>query len=1807
MEVHSMRLDHGPIQTNNMSYPQRQPQNHRPNHSQSTHATAELYKPSRSPLSNTRCPFPMSPQLQQTSTNINQVQVSQRYPSQGPTAPVPTSAAPPNHMGGVGPGPIYHRLYRHQNRISLLPTEYGPGGRPRDAVGLLGTAGLGGAAAQTPGQSIVCLDGGSATPPGNVAQGQQPLKKIRLTDKESFQPLLIDIRPPGAYNPQVEAISPIFAEQTSQEDQAFKTTKDELIQQIGKVDREIAKAESKIAILKKKQAELEEIANKPAVKSEVEEDTQPKHQSWPQKIYAENRKKAQSAHAQLDPLGPKVEWPLYNQPSDTSVYHENKRRNMLFKKRLVEYFKVSHAEKYARNNNLAATYSKMMQEWIRKVDKLECSTKRKVKDAKNREFFEKVFPELRKQREDKERFGLRFNRVGARVKSEADMEEIMDNLQEQALEDKKMRSYAVIPPILLDPKDRRVRYQNNNGFVEDMEAVYKSRQYLNVWTPMEKEIFKDKYLLHPKNFGVIASYLDRKSVSDCVQYYYLSKKTEGYKQLLRKTRRERLRERLRSTRNQPSKGGGSNTSVVDILTTGVTTRLQREQQQRTGSGTARGVDPSTVAVTASSADPSTSSTTTSPPPSTTTASSPMSACGTTTTTTTTTTANGLAASTSSTPSAEWAGPRATSLTSQPTPSSSGTSTVAVSTSTSVISSVTSSGVCTLSTTPNANLSGGGGSSAATDAAPATEDIKPVVKFSDFNSFEDYNNRKFYGGNSASDGGGGDNKGTTDKGAGCSEPVGGLLGAAIKKEVMDSTPDSISDQATSATAALTENKKKKERRKDKENASVETSDEETSAQDNRGAAGSCAVCHVRLEPQLHSRPLQPSHAAQYGLREDQVAANARVCNTCRCKCVRSRYTHCPLPNCPNARGRVKRLRSFPYRLQELPADVRDPILAEFRIPSGVTKCCSACFNRVQRRLGPAEEWPDDDVNRLKTALTELGANWQSVGERLDKPPHQVRSFYAANRKRLNLEGCLGDRKPTLTDEEESGSSTSSCEEPLRERHSSDTTSAAESPPVSQGQGQGATKKEDYDSSATETADEAQTPDHYQATITPVSNDYQARPNTSPLSVKELVMNELLMNVIEKSLNKNPQNVAGGGGAIAPTISSILNNDSNEVTIVSEYNLGGVARTQPARTTTAADISLTKLANTIGATITPVSGPMHSAQQQQPPEPRDDLVVVQVTDARDSIPETLDLSIKKPREPPPPPPAHSKHPQQQQQPMHAAATAYIYHQERKSPAFMRATQAKLPSPQPANPKTGSITLGTPIINQPRYDGLLRQIPDTKMGSITKGTPIHIPLQQQQQQQDKRVYDYYNKPGRMSQQQQQQQQPQPQYQYRQPSAYEQQMTSQMSSTRQIIINDYITSQQMLGRRPEKPQYYPVHRTPPPPQQQQQQGQQQRQGVIQRHTRPQYLPPGHEALSSLVDVAVQQPNLPVPNAAPHEGLGKTIADNIMEQPHRFQIIQQQQQQQQQIRHQQQRIEEQRRAAAYHHQQHQQRQAARSDPSTMTAASLIDAIITHQINQTAEGGRGGEVIANSREPPRAGDLLFQGFHRDPPNQDNNGEQRPSSVISVDLDGADVINKNLTVKELTDSVISHDFGARPGAYYHLQQQQQQQENVNEQWKRRMQQHKEESKRAATPQQQQQQDERQIIRIAQAQKYHVEPVSPPDNNHHWSEQQQQNYRRYAQPQSHISPLDYVKNRIAEVMRTEEDKKEAQDVHAQHHHQDKERSDSPGDMVIDEEKHENDYAQQQQQQQGGYAYSYDGARNNEPKPLLSAQYEPLSDED
>ena len=102
-----------------------------------------------------------------------------------------------------------------------------------------------------------------------------------------------------------------------------------------------------------------------------------------------------------------------------------------------------------------------------------------------------------------------YRRVGV-ARSEAEVEQIMEGLTEQEEEDKKMRNYSVIPPMLLDNRQRKQRFLNTNGLIENAMEEYQERKHINVWTELEKDIFLDKYLQHPKNFVFIASFLERK-------------------------------------------------------------------------------------------------------------------------------------------------------------------------------------------------------------------------------------------------------------------------------------------------------------------------------------------------------------------------------------------------------------------------------------------------------------------------------------------------------------------------------------------------------------------------------------------------------------------------------------------------------------------------------------------------------------------------------------------------------------------------------------------------------------------------------------------------------------------------------------------------------------------------------------------------------------------------------------------------------------------------------------------------------------------------------------------------------------------------------------------------------------------------------------------------------------------------------------------------------------------------------------------------------------------------------------------------
>ncbi|XP_067163353.1 nuclear receptor corepressor 2 isoform X9 [Apteryx mantelli] len=342
-----------------------------------------------------------------------------------------------------------------------------------------------------------------------------------------------------------------------------RLSKEELIQNMDRVDREITMVEQQISKLKKKQQQLEEEAAKPP---EPEKPISPppiesKHRSLVQIIYDENRKKAEAAHRILEGLGPQVELPLYNQPSDTRQYHENIKINQAMRKKLILYFKRRNHARKQWEQKFCQRYDQLMEAWEKKVERIENNPRRRAKESKVREYYEKQFPEIRKQRELQERMQRleEKRRVGQRgsglsmsaARSEHEVSEIIDGLSEQENLEKQMRQLAVIPPMLYDADQQRIKFINMNGLMDDPMKVYKDRQVMNMWSEQEKETFREKFMQHPKNFGLIASFLDRKTVADCVLYYYLTKKNENYKNLVRRNYRRRGKSQQQQQQQMP--------------------------------------------------------------------------------------------------------------------------------------------------------------------------------------------------------------------------------------------------------------------------------------------------------------------------------------------------------------------------------------------------------------------------------------------------------------------------------------------------------------------------------------------------------------------------------------------------------------------------------------------------------------------------------------------------------------------------------------------------------------------------------------------------------------------------------------------------------------------------------------------------------------------------------------------------------------------------------------------------------------------------------------------------------------------------------------------------------------------------------------------------------------------------------------------------------------------------------------------------------------------------------------------------------
>lgn len=159
------------------------------------------------------------------------------------------------------------------------------------------------------------------------------------------------------------------------------------------------------------------------------------------------------------------------------------------------------------------------------------------------------------------RAGL-FN--GDAVRSEAELNEILERLGSSAEGIDLSDRVATIPPMILDPNEKEfTKFDNRNNIIENPTVYFVMNANSDVWDEKEEELFIQGYLQHPKQFGKISEYVKTKNQTQCVLFYYLNKKRLHFKDLLNKGRRYANVGRRRKAQTQnsnsqtPVQGGGS--------------------------------------------------------------------------------------------------------------------------------------------------------------------------------------------------------------------------------------------------------------------------------------------------------------------------------------------------------------------------------------------------------------------------------------------------------------------------------------------------------------------------------------------------------------------------------------------------------------------------------------------------------------------------------------------------------------------------------------------------------------------------------------------------------------------------------------------------------------------------------------------------------------------------------------------------------------------------------------------------------------------------------------------------------------------------------------------------------------------------------------------------------------------------------------------------------------------------------------------------------------------------------------------------
>jgi nuclear receptor co-repressor 2 len=157
--------------------------------------------------------------------------------------------------------------------------------------------------------------------------------------------------------------------------------------------------------------------------------------------------------------------------------------------------------KHEKEVALCKKYDSYVSDWKKRLEKAENSSKRKARDLKSRDLFERTFPELKLRREQQERLMRVDQRGYGVVRSDLELSQVMYELYEQEeAPARTRRTHALIPAMVAGGPEEKLAFHSCNGLIQDPMAMYRAAKLTNVWTDDEKKTFREKYYLQKRWF-----------------------------------------------------------------------------------------------------------------------------------------------------------------------------------------------------------------------------------------------------------------------------------------------------------------------------------------------------------------------------------------------------------------------------------------------------------------------------------------------------------------------------------------------------------------------------------------------------------------------------------------------------------------------------------------------------------------------------------------------------------------------------------------------------------------------------------------------------------------------------------------------------------------------------------------------------------------------------------------------------------------------------------------------------------------------------------------------------------------------------------------------------------------------------------------------------------------------------------------------------------------------------------------------------------------------------------------------------------